>query len=143
MDAAVWAMYHTLQCGMLLAGKAVQVEESLRMQVLVSCDDPIGCDSELIQRVEGVIAGTFERFGDHLSRVEVHLRDLNSEKPGARDLICVLQARLIGAPPVKSEHEAPTLAEAIHAAATKLERLVDRQLRDLFARPSNLRANMH
>ena len=49
------------------------------MQVLVNCDDHICCDAELIRRVEGVIAGTLERFGEHLSRVEVWLRDLNSE----------------------------------------------------------------
>ena len=113
------------------------------MQVLVNCDDPICCDNELIQRVEGVIAGTFERFGEHLSRVEVWLTDLNSEKPGDRDKVCSLEARLAGAAPVTVEHGAATLAEAIHEAASRLERLVDRQLRDLFARPSNLRANLH
>ena len=101
------------------------------MQVLVSCEDPICCDVELIQRVEGVIMGTLERFTEHLSRVEVQLRDLNSDKPGERDKVCILYARLIGAPPVKSEHEAPTLTEAIHAAASKLERLVGRQLRSI------------
>jgi Sigma 54 modulation protein / S30EA ribosomal protein len=110
------------------------------MQVLVSCDDPIGCDSELIQRVEGVIAGTLQRFGEHLSRVEVRLKDLNSEKPGDRDKVCRLEARLAGAAAVNVEHEAPTLTEAIHVAAGKLERLVGRQLRvisvtGLAARP--------
>ena len=113
------------------------------MQVLVNCDDHVCCDGELIRRVEGVIAGTLERFGERLSRVEVWLRDLNSEKPGDRDKVCSLEARLAGASPVSAEHEAPTLAEAIHVAAGKLERLVDRQVRDLFVRPSNLRANMH
>jgi hypothetical protein len=114
------------------------------MQVLVKCDDPICCDNELIQRVEGVIAGTLERFGEHLSRVEVWLKDLNSENAGGRDKVCSLEARLAaGVAPVTVEHGAPTLAEAIHEAASQLERLLDRQLRDYFARRSNLRANMH
>jgi hypothetical protein len=114
------------------------------MQVLVNCDDPICCDNELIQRVEGVIAGTLERFGEHLSRVEVWLKDLNSENAGDRDKVCSLEARLAtDAAPVTVEHGAPTLAEAIHEAASQLERLVDRQVRDLFVPPSNLRANMH
>jgi hypothetical protein len=114
------------------------------MQVLVNCDDPICCDNELIQRVEGVIAGTFERFGAHLSQVEVWLKDLNSENAGDRDKVCSLRARLAaGAAPLTVEHGAPTLAEAIHVAASRLERLVDRQLRDFFVSPSNLRANMH
>jgi hypothetical protein len=103
------------------------------MQVLVNCDDPICCDQELIRRVEGVIAGTLERFGDHLFRVEVRLRDLSSEKPGDRDKVCSLEARMTGAVSVVAEHDAPTLTEAIHVAAGKLERLVSRQLRE-FAR---------
>lgn len=99
------------------------------MQVLVNCADPICCDAELIRRVEGVIAGTLERFGEHLFRVEVWLKDLNSETPGGRDKICSVEARVAGAAPVSVEHGAPTLAEAIHEAATQLERLIGRQLR--------------
>ena len=99
------------------------------MQIMVHCDDHICCDDELIRRVEGVIAGTLEHFGEHLSRVEVWLRDLNSEEPGGRDKVCSLEARIAGAAPVNTEHEAPTLAEAIHIATGKLERLVGRQLR--------------
>jgi hypothetical protein len=103
------------------------------MQVLVKCDDPICCDEELIRRVGGVIEGALGRFGDRLLRVEVRLRDLNSEKPGDRDKVCSLEARIAGATSVMAEHDAPTLAEAIHVSAGKLERLVSRQLRE-FAR---------
>ena len=87
------------------------------MQVLVNCDDPICCDSELIQRVEGVIAGKLERFGEHLSRVEVRLKDLHSDNPGDRDKVCSVEVRLaVGVAPVTIEQGAPTLAEAIHGA---------------------------
>ena len=111
------------------------------MQVLVHCEDPICGDTELMRRVEGVITGTLERFGEPLTRVEVWLRDLNTAKPGDRDKICRLEARLAGAEPLSAEHEAPTLAEAIHVAAGKLERLVERHLQaggtvtELPARP--------
>lgn len=102
------------------------------MQVRVNCDDHICCDNELIRRVEGVITGTLERFSEHLLRVEVWLHDLNSEKPGDRDKVCSLEARVAGAPPVSAEHEAPTLAEAIHVAAGKLEKRVGHRLRELM-----------
>jgi hypothetical protein len=101
------------------------------MQVLVNFDDPVCGDEELIRRVEGVIAGTLERFGDHVFRVEVRLRDLNSAKTGDRDKVCSLEARMAGAAPVLAEHDAPTLTEAIHVAAGKLERLVGLELRQL------------
>jgi hypothetical protein len=111
-----------------MAGSRFRQQE-IKMQVMVNCDDHICCDDELIRRVEGVIAGTLAHFGEHLSLVEVWLRDLNSEEPGGRDKVCSLEARIAGAAPVNTEHEAPTLAEAIHVAAGKLERLVERQLR--------------
>ena len=100
------------------------------MQVLVNGDDHVCCDEELIRRVEGVITGTLERFGDRVFRVEVRLRDLNSERPGDRDKVCSLEARMAGAPSLIAEHDAPTLTEAIHVAAGKLERLLSRQLRE-------------
>jgi hypothetical protein len=113
------------------------------MQVLVQCDDPICCENELIRRVEGVIAGTLERFGEHVSRVEVGLRDLNSERPGDRDKVCSLEARLTGSAPVSVEYKAPTLAEAIHVAAGQLERLVGQHLRELSRTLSATRAAGH
>jgi hypothetical protein len=101
------------------------------MQVLVYCDDPVYGDEELIRRVEGVIAGTLEHFGDHVFRVEVRLSDLNSDRPGDRDKVCSLEARMAGAASVIAKHDAPTLTEAIHVATGKLERLVSQALREL------------
>ena len=110
------------------------------MQILVKCDDPICCDENLFQRVEGVIAGTLERFSSRVSRVEAHLTDVSGIKPGNRDKVCSLEAWVTGAARVAASHDAATLAEAIHAAAGKLERLIAREIRqrdqDLGQRPS-------
>ena len=101
------------------------------MQVLVNGDDHICCDEELIRRIEGVIEGTLARFGDRVTRVEAHLRDLGSVKAGDRDKVCSLEARIAGPEPVVVKHEAATLTEAIHAAADKLERFLARELQRL------------
>ncbi|MFL6602697.1 MAG: HPF/RaiA family ribosome-associated protein [Steroidobacteraceae bacterium] len=103
------------------------------MQVLVSCDDPICCDENLFQRVEGVIAGTLERFSSRISRVEVQLRDVGGVKPGIRDKVCTLEAWMAAAGSVTASHEAATLTEAIHAAVSKLERLIAHELQQLDA----------
>jgi hypothetical protein len=107
--------------------------ENWLMQVLVNCDDPICCDENLFQRVEGVIAGTLERFSSRVSRVEAHLSDVSGVKPDNRDKVCRLEAWVTGAVPVIASHEAATLAEAIHAAADQLERLIARAIRELDA----------
>jgi ribosome-associated translation inhibitor RaiA len=101
------------------------------MQVLVNCDDPICCDENLFQRVEGVIAGTLERFSHRISRVEAHLSDVSGVRHGNRDKVCSLEAWVGGAASVSASHEAVTLTEAIHDATDKLERLIAREIRQL------------
>jgi ribosome-associated translation inhibitor RaiA len=103
------------------------------MQVLVNCDDPLCCDENLFQRVEGVIAGTLERFSSRISRVEAHLSDVSDAKHGNRDKICSLEAWVGGAVSVTASHEAATLTEAIHDATDKLERLVAHAIQELDA----------
>jgi hypothetical protein len=124
-------MWRLPRRGMLLARYQLRTIEETGVQVLVYCDDPVHGDEELIRRVEGVIEGTLERFGDHVFRVEVRLSDLNSDKPGDRDKVCSLEARMAGAAAVTAKHDAPTLTEAIHVAAGMLERLVGQVLRQL------------
>jgi ribosome-associated translation inhibitor RaiA len=101
------------------------------MQVLVNCDDPICCDGNLFQRVEGVIAGTLERFSNRVSRVEAYLSDVSGIKQGNRDKVCSLEAWVTGGASVTASHDAATLTEAIHDAADKLERLIAREIQQL------------
>jgi len=101
------------------------------MQVLVDCDDPLCCDENLFQRVEGVITGTLERFSSRISRVEAHLSEVSGVKPGNRGKVCSLEAWVEDAASVTASHVAATLTEAIHDATDKLERLIARELRQL------------
>jgi ribosome-associated translation inhibitor RaiA len=92
------------------------------MQVLVNSDHHVGGD--LTERVQGVVVGRLDRFAGRITRVEVHLSDLNGSKLGERDKRCLMEARIGGMKPIAVSHEAPTLTEAIHAAADKLERAI-------------------
>ncbi|HZT01692.1 MAG TPA: HPF/RaiA family ribosome-associated protein [Steroidobacteraceae bacterium] len=98
------------------------------MQVLVNSDHHIVGGEDLTERVQGVVEGRLERFEGRITRVEVHLNDLNSLKLGERDKRCMMEARVGGLKPIAVSHEAPTLTEAIHMAADKLERAVARTL---------------
>lgn len=98
------------------------------MQVLVNSDHHIVAGEDLTERVRGVVEGRLERFEGRITRVEVHLSDLNSQKLGERDRRCIMEARVGGLKPIAVSHEAQTLTEAIHAAADKLKRAVERAL---------------
>src|SRR5512146_2496044 len=101
------------------------------MQVLVNSDHHIVGGEDLTERVQGVVEGRLERFAGRITRVEVHLNDLNSHKLGERDKRCMMEARVGGMKPIAVSHEAPTLTEAIHAAAGKLERAIGHTLGNL------------
>ena len=105
------------------------------MQVLVDSDHHIVGGVDLAERVQGVVEGRLERFEGRITRVEVHLNDLNSRKRGERDMRCMMEARLGGMRPIAVSHEASTLTEAIHAAADKLESAVEHALGSLEDMP--------
>ena len=121
------------------------------MQVVVSFDDHICCDEELIRRIEGVIEGTLERFSPHIMQVEVHLSDLSGSGNHERDQSCRLEARLADIAPgepasaelasMTEVHEAMTLTEAIHAAADKLKRALAREIRQTDKAAARLSPN--
>ncbi|AKA26556.1 hypothetical protein PCL1606_51090 [Pseudomonas chlororaphis] len=71
--------------------------------------------------VRSTIESTLERYEEDLTRVVVHLRDENGDKPGPHDLRCQLEARPKGHQPVSVTHKADTLEQAIDGAAVKLE----------------------
>ncbi len=94
------------------------------MQILVNSDHNIKGSESVTERVEGIVADSLDRFAGRITRIEVHLGDVNGNKLGERDKRCMMEARLAGLKPIAVSHQAPTLLEAIDAAAEKLERAI-------------------
>ena len=94
------------------------------MQIRVDFDEHIDSSEELTLRVEGVIEGSLDRFGDRVTLVEVHLSRNANHSMGGRDLCCRMEAHVDSLKPVVVSHDAFTLTEAIHAASAKLERAI-------------------
>jgi ribosome-associated translation inhibitor RaiA len=99
------------------------------MLIQVHTDNHISGSSERTQRVEAVIEGALDRFGDRITRVEVHLTDENSgQKSGENDKRCVIEARLAGLQPISVSADGSSLAQAVDTAVDKLEKILDRTL---------------
>src|SRR3982074_3739126 len=96
------------------------------MQVLVSSDHHITSSESVAQRVEDILLPSVDRFAGRLTRVEVHLNDVNGPKHGERDKRVTMEARVAGRAPVAVTNEAPSLLEAIEGASRKLERALER-----------------
>lgn len=96
------------------------------MQIQINTDHNIAGTEALAAYVRSETEGALSRFSEHITRVEVHLSDENSDKKGGKDSHrCVMEARLQGRQPLAVTHQATTLEQAFNGAADKLIRLIE------------------
>ena len=98
------------------------------MQIEISTDNNIEGREKLTAHVKGVVEDAMSRFSKRITRVEVHLTDVNAHKDGHNDTRCVMEARLDGRPPTAVTHQAASLGEAVEGAAGKLKRMIESTL---------------
>ena len=94
------------------------------MIIQLNTDKHIVGSPALAAQVESKLTDGLKRFTSRMTRVEVHLSDLNSSGSGPDDKRCVLEARVTdsGMAPVSANHQASTVALAVDGAAEKLSR---------------------
>jgi hypothetical protein len=98
------------------------------MQIQVNGDNQIHAREKLAAQVEEVVGGALQRFGERISRVEVHLTDENHLKNGQAEKKCLIEAHITGHASTAVSHHAHTLEQAVGGAAHKLERAIDHTL---------------
>ena len=78
--------------------------------------------------VERNLSEVLQHHVERLTRVEVHLKDLNSSKKNGIDKHCLIEARPRGMDPIAAEHDASEFRDAVHQAALKLERALQHRI---------------
>ena len=96
------------------------------MQIQINAGDVQHSDA-IDERIEEEVRTALELFSEQVTRVEVHLRNLNGPKHGV-DKRCLMEARLAGLDPLAVEADAEDLYQAVHLAAGKLERAVKHRI---------------
>lgn len=66
------------------------------------------------------ITAELSRYSERITRVDVHLTDVNGNKGGPKDKRCVMEARLKGLKPLAVTTMGDTHEEAIQGALQKL-----------------------
>jgi ribosome-associated translation inhibitor RaiA len=95
--------------------------------VQISTDNQIKSDAEANARLEARVRGKLKRFERRLTRVEVHVADVNGPKGGA-DKRVTLEARINGHEPIAVHAEADRVDNAVALAADKAVRALDHAL---------------
>jgi len=98
------------------------------MQININTDKTIQRSQGLDEHVETAVKAAVERFGEHITRVEVHLSDENSQKSVDGGNRCMLEARVTGYQPIAVTNHSNNLHQAISGAADKLKRAIDSAL---------------
>lgn len=97
------------------------------MQVQVNHDNHVRLVEETAERLSKTVADSLAKFADRITRVEMHLGDMNAGKGGA-DKRCVLEARMPNIAPIAVTHHAETLNLAIDGALERLDHAISRAI---------------
>lgn len=92
------------------------------MQIQLNSDKHINGSPSLHERVEQILNQELKHLADRVTRIEVHLNDVNSGKAGDDDKRCQLEARLAGTNPISVEHRAENVELALRGAGAQLAR---------------------
>ncbi|MEO8125707.1 MAG: HPF/RaiA family ribosome-associated protein [Bryobacteraceae bacterium] len=95
------------------------------MKVQINSDKTVAVDDSLIAFVEGEVNRVLDRFVLKLTRVEVHLSDVDNRKTGQADKRCMVEARPAGARPLSATAKSTRLASAVGDALGKMQRSLD------------------
>ena len=98
------------------------------MQIQFNTDESVDGRDALGRHAEEVVRRALDRFSNDVTRVEIHLSDVNGQKAGENDKRCLMEARVAGRQPIAVTEQANSLHQAIDGAAQKLKRSLDSTL---------------
>ena len=96
------------------------------MQIQFNTDNNVTGNEELIASSTSLISEELSRFSQQITRVEVHLSDVDGNKKGFNDLRCMVEARLAGMKPIAVTDHASTHEQAIIGAINKLKTTLEK-----------------
>jgi ribosome-associated translation inhibitor RaiA len=99
------------------------------MYIQINTDHNIEGHQALNTQISGEVESALSRFNDDITRVEVSLSDVNSDKKGGDDdMHCMMKVRLKGRRPIAITHQAATVDQAVDGAVDKLVSLIETTL---------------
>jgi hypothetical protein len=103
-----------------LEGLNTSSEDTMKIQV--NSDNTIAVDASMTRFVKGEVNRVLARFAKRLTRVEVHLSDVDKRKTGQEDKRCLIEVRPAGARPLSVSAKATKMASAVGQSLGKMQR---------------------
>ena len=93
-----------------------------RMRIQVNSDKTINVDASLTGSSKDKSTSALDRFAEKLTRVEIHLSDIDNTKTGRPDKRCLIEVRPAGDRPLATSAIATTTESAVDRALGKMKR---------------------
>lgn len=98
------------------------------MEILINTDNNINGSAQMIAYFKEETKTSFERFSEHLSRIEIKISDENGDKSGENDKRCVLESRIKGMQPMAVTGFGSAVEKAFQAAVDKMKTSLDSKI---------------
>lgn len=95
------------------------------MQIQFNTDSSVEGRDALFAHIRPEIEGALARFAEHITRLEVHLSDVNAHKGGEDDLRAVVEVRREGKQPIAVSNAGPDPQRALLGAVDKAVRALE------------------
>ncbi|PXA98508.1 hypothetical protein DMC47_08205 [Nostoc sp. 3335mG] len=97
------------------------------MRFQFNSDNQTPGNAEMAARIQDLTLRRLDRISSHLTRIEVHVGDINGPRGGI-DKRCSIEVRPAGMPPVSAVDQADSIDAAVSGATGKVLAAFDRQI---------------
>ena len=95
------------------------------MNIQINTGHNIQSNETLIANFRRVIESSLSQKSNHVTKVEVHLKDEDGAKKGKNDKRCMIEARLEGRQPIVVIDHGATVNQALDGAIDKLLNMIE------------------
>jgi len=92
------------------------------MKIQINSDKTINVDATLSSTIRAEANRVLDRFATKLTRVEIHLSDIDNQKSGRADKRCLIEVRPSGDKPMTASATTATTESAVDQALRKMQR---------------------
>lgn len=95
------------------------------MTIQFNTNSSLTLHEEFGDRLKDRISEELSHFSNYITRLEVHLSDQNSHKPGQNDKRCLIEARVERRKPIAVTADADDYEMAVDSAVNKLKSMLE------------------
>lgn len=115
---------YVLHCESVHTIQTITSTIEISVQIQIRTDNNINVNDSRATELKGIVTHAMRHCSNHITRIEMHLSDVNGAKAGDNDKSCVMEVRLQHKKPIAATEESNTVSESVKGAADKLARMV-------------------